>query len=616
MSRFVSVCLCAIVVFATTAGASLLNPMPALAATGTLKMETPLQQNPDPAAPVVALLSEGTIVSIDGPPVDGFYPVTAGDLTGWMRGETMELAKDVTAESDAAEATPDAAGEALPLQQEATDTAVVPQDAPAPDVDPAAEPPATGTAPSDEAAVDPATADPPSNPDGVAPSTDTLDTAPADPAATDTANGETVAPEPTVADTPAGDAAPVETATDAPTDTAPVADAPAPTPDPNVAPIPVADPGRSGPASAAVDAPLRVGPGRDFDLITTIPAGETVEQTGNLVDGYVSVQFSDVTGWVAVDHLGLPGSKPDKPKATEEPAVQPTPEATAAAVTTATETPVAESAKSKPAPAPSPTPEPTPEPPLGPASVIGNVPIYDGPGPDYGVIFTVPDGSTVEQTGQMEQGFISVRYKEISGWAAAEQLTDPIQFVDESIPEETAEPVDTKTPRPGSGVAYTTVDLSLRAGPSATEDPITVVPAGSRLVLTGVMEGDFQRVTYGDQIGWVSNEYLNTPENPAPNGEGKGKQENYSEREIIRIIYQAADKYDQDRDDMLRVARCESNLDPYAVNPSGSYGLFQFIRATWKSTPYGDKDIFDPSANAHAAAWMWSEGRKSEWVCQ
>jgi soluble lytic murein transglycosylase-like protein len=142
------------------------------------------------------------------------------------------------------------------------------------------------------------------------------------------------------------------------------------------------------------------------------------------------------------------------------------------------------------------------------------------------------------------------------------------------------------------------------------------VPAGSKVVLTGVMEGDFQRVTFKEEIGWIANEYLATPESPAPNGEAKGKQENYSERQIVRIIYQAADRYDQSRSDMLRVARCESNLDPYAVNPSGSYGLFQFIRSTWKSTPFGSEDIFDPQANANAAAWMWKQGRKSEWVCQ
>ena len=62
----------------------------------------------------------------------------------------------------------------------------------------------------------------------------------------------------------------------------------------------------------------------------------------------------------------------------------------------------------------------------------------------------------------------------------------------------------------------------------------------------------------------------------------------------MRIIYDAADRYDQSRSDMLRVAECESNLDPYAVNPSGSYGLFQFIRSTWESTPYGTRTSSTP----------------------
>ena len=50
---------------------------------------------PRPERPLIALLPEGTVVSIDGPPVDGFYPVTAGDLSGWMRGETLSLEKDI-----------------------------------------------------------------------------------------------------------------------------------------------------------------------------------------------------------------------------------------------------------------------------------------------------------------------------------------------------------------------------------------------------------------------------------------------------------------------------------------------------------------------------------------
>ena len=52
-------------------------------------------------------------------------------------------------------------------------------------------------------------------------------------------------------------------------------------------------------------------------------------------------------------------------------------------------------------------------------------------------------------------------------------------------------------------------------------------------------------------------------------------------------------------------------------HPSGPYyGLFQFLRSTFKDTPYGDEDIYDPRANARAAAWMWKEKMRDHWVCQ
>jgi soluble lytic murein transglycosylase-like protein len=67
---------------------------------------------------------------------------------------------------------------------------------------------------------------------------------------------------------------------------------------------------------------------------------------------------------------------------------------------------------------------------------------------------------------------------------------------------------------------------------------------------------------------------------------------------------------------MLRVARCESNLDPSAYNPrSGASGLFQFLPGTWRTTPFAGNSIFDPWASANAAAWMWSVGRRGEWSC-
>jgi hypothetical protein len=91
----------------------------------------------------------------------------------------------------------------------------------------------------------------------------------------------------------------------------------------------------------------------------------------------------------------------------------------------------------------------------------------------------------------------------------------------------------------------------------------------------------------------------------------------WSEREIIRIIRDAARRHHQPFEDLLRVARCESNLDPRAYNPAGPYyGLFQFLRSTFDWTPYRDRSIYHPRANAYAAAWMWEQGYRDHWACQ
>lgn len=66
----------------------------------------------------------------------------------------------------------------------------------------------------------------------------------------------------------------------------------------------------------------------------------------------------------------------------------------------------------------------------------------------------------------------------------------------------------------------------------------------------------------------------------------------------------------------LRVARCESGYNPNAVNASsGASGLFQFLRSTWALTPYAGSSIFDPVANAHAAAWLYSHSGPGNWQC-
>jgi Transglycosylase SLT domain len=96
-----------------------------------------------------------------------------------------------------------------------------------------------------------------------------------------------------------------------------------------------------------------------------------------------------------------------------------------------------------------------------------------------------------------------------------------------------------------------------------------------------------------------------------------GCNNHYTEEQILGFISKAAKKYHQSRSAMERVARCESTLNPCAVNREGPYyGLYQFLKSTWKTTPYGNVNIFDPEAQALAAGWMWAEGRKNEWACK
>jgi hypothetical protein len=167
--------------------------------------------------------------------------------------------------------------------------------------------------------------------------------------------------------------------------------------------------------------------------------------------------------------------------------------------------------------------------------------------------------------------------------------------------------------------ATTTADLNLRAGPGTGYAVLDVMPAGSAVAVTGDPTNGFYPVAYDGTDGYASGAYLDlgaggpadTPSQTSGGGGG------WSESDLIAIIYAAADRYGQSRADMLRVARCESGLDPTEVTPPhDASGLFQFLPSTWATTPYADQDVFDPVANANAAGWMWSVGRRGEWACQ
>jgi soluble lytic murein transglycosylase-like protein len=103
------------------------------------------------------------------------------------------------------------------------------------------------------------------------------------------------------------------------------------------------------------------------------------------------------------------------------------------------------------------------------------------------------------------------------------------------------------------------------------------------------------------------NRMFDTRPTPSPGGPA-------SEGSIVEIIEAAAARHGVDGAYLVSVAECESGLDPQAYNSAGYHGLFQFDESTWSS--YGDGSIWDPAAQADAAAELFADGQSSRWpVC-
>lgn len=156
----------------------------------------------------------------------------------------------------------------------------------------------------------------------------------------------------------------------------------------------------------------------------------------------------------------------------------------------------------------------------------------------------------------------------------------------------------------------------LRQEPNRSGQVIAELSPGTIVERTGKKERRWAPVRHAGRSGWVADRHLEKAEGAGADPDADPNRV-WGEDEIVQIIREAARSFDQPVEDLLRVGRCESNLDPRAVNPDGPYfGLFQFLRSTWATTPFADRDIFDPAANANAAAWMWRQGRRNEWACQ
>jgi len=248
--------------------------------------------------------------------------------------------------------------------------------------------------------------------------------------------------------------------------------------------------------------------------------------------------------------------------------------------------------------------------------------LRNGPGLDYDVITLMPAGSAVTVTGDATEGWYPVQYNDLTGWAYAAYLS-------------LGSSADSPAPGAQGTATVVTSLLNLRNGPGLSYDVVGQLAYGMTVQITGSPKAadghtwlEVLAATVGQ--GWVAGDYLDAGESAGPQTEAVAAPPKAaaqipvqpalppvrSGNPIVDIITEAANRYGQSPSAMLAVARCESNLNPNSVNKSsGASGLFQFLPGTWRTTPYASYSIFDAWANANAAAWMWSVGRRGEWVC-
>src|SRR5581483_2383323 len=122
----------------------------------------------------------------------------------------------------------------------------------------------------------------------------------------------------------------------------------------------------------------------------------------------------------------------------------------------------------------------------GDASVTTDVDLRSDPNDGADTVFRVPSGSTVNLTGQAQNGYVSAEFMWMYGWLPRWSVVPAAPVAAETATATPDPSLDLKTPKPGSGYAFTTVDVPMRAGPSANDDAVTTIPAGSKGTLTGV----------------------------------------------------------------------------------------------------------------------------------
>ena len=128
-----------------------------------------------------------------------------------------------------------------------------------------------------------------------------------------------------------------------------------------------------------------------------------------------------------------------------------------------------------------------------PYTVTADLNLRTGPGTGYKVLLVMPKGSTVTLNAQLQNGFLSVNYKGVSGWAHQDYIRPA-----DAPP---ADPVIT-------GTATTISALNLRSGPSTGHQVLRLMGKGSLVQSSDTVVNGFRYVIHQGLAGWAYDTFL------------------------------------------------------------------------------------------------------------
>ncbi len=196
---------------------------------------------------------------------------------------------------------------------------------------------------------------------------------------------------------------------------------------------------------------LRSGAGTSHPVVMVMPAGTTVQASGRVANGFREVWYQSYIGWAHADYLVPVTAGGTNPSI------------------------------------------------IGLGITTSAVNLRSGPSTSHQVLRVLAQGTLVERSGTVQNGFRYVVHQGLAGWVADAYLKVTTDGPGGDPGEHPYDP----------NYATTTSALNLRAEPSLSAKILTVMPSGARVTLLDGYANGFRKVSYNGLTGWASTAYLN-----------------------------------------------------------------------------------------------------------